>query len=384
MSESKSLSELQKSPAKSRSMKELQALPPKQRVKAFLEDNKKAIQAALPKHINKDRMLQVAQTAVTQNPQLLECDTGTLFGALIRCTQLGLEPNNALGQLYLIPFNNRKKQRKDVQVIIGYKGMIDLARRSGHIESLQAIAVRDGDEFSFEYGLNEHLKHIPGANRGEITHFYAYAKLKGGGFQFEVLPLNDVIAIMKSTQSRGEYGPWKDHFEQMGRKSLIRRLFNYLPVSIEMSEAQALDATGETKAQELDNIILEDVEYSVIAPDTDDMAPPAGSDEAPAQRTAAEPIADVNGEIFDPKIHLETASGKPMYNADDSFRKRPNRGKEDGAEPVTAAAPDQQQPPPLEDQAGMSHATGSPDEQTNPPSDDNAPPPPDDDEISME
>jgi phage RecT family recombinase len=149
----KNLSDLQTAPTKAHTMKELQAMPPKQRVKAFLTDNKAAISAALPKHLNPDRMLQVAQTAITQNPQLLECDTGTLFGALIRCTQLGLEPNNALGQLYLIPFNNRKANRKDVQVIVGYKGMIDLARRSGNIESLQAMAVREGDEFSYEYGM---------------------------------------------------------------------------------------------------------------------------------------------------------------------------------------------------------------------------------------
>jgi recombination protein RecT len=334
MSEKKDLSELQAKTPKVRTMKELQAMPPKKRVAAFLADNKKTIAAALPKHVSADRMLQVAQTAVTQNPALLECDTATLFGALIKTTQLGLEPNNALGQLYLIPFNNRRQNRKDVQVIIGYKGMIDLARRSGNIESLQAMAVRDGDDFSYEYGANEHLRHVPGENRGEITHFYAYAKLVGGGFQFEVLPKADIDKIMRSTQSRGEYGPWKDHFEQMGRKTMVRRLFNYLPVSIEMAQAQALDATGETQAQQLDNV-LTDVEYSVVA-DGDDMDVPV-SDEPKAAEP--EPIVDVNGEVFDPEIHLQTESGRPMYNADDSFRRRPQRGKEHGAEPDKQDAP---------------------------------------------
>jgi recombination protein RecT len=372
MTTKKDLSELQKAPTKARSMKELQALPPKKRVAAFLQDNRGMIQKALPKHVNPERMLQVAQTAVTQTPALLECDTGTLFGALIKCTQLGLEPNNALGQVYMIPFNNRRANRKDVQVVIGYKGMIDLARRSGNVESLQAMAVRDGDEFSYEYGANEHLKHIPGASRGHITHFYAYAKLVGGGFQFEVLPKESMDEIMRATQSGGKYGPWADHYEQMGRKTMVRRLFNYLPVSIEMAQAQALDATGETKAQQLDNV-LTDVEYTVV-PDSDDMAVP--TDEPAQSEAEPEPIVDVNGEIFDPEIHLETASGKPMYNADDSFRKRPQRGKHEDDKEEAPAKKQKAEPEP---------------ETTSPPSDDedgwptdDGQEPPDDDDFSLE
>lgn len=366
MTDKKDLSELQSKAPKARTMKELQSLPPKKRVAAFLKDNKVSIAKALPKHVNPDRMLQVAQTAITQNPALLECDTGTLFGALIRCTQLGLEPNNALGHLYLIPFNNRKQNRKDVQVIIGYKGMIDLARRSGNIESLQAMAVRGGDEFSYEYGADEHLRHVPGEHRGEISHFYAYAKLVGGGFQFEVLPKNSMDEIMRSTQSGGRYGPWADHYEQMGRKTMVRRLFNYLPVSIEMAKAQALDATGDTQAQQLDNVIT-DAEYSVV-PESDDLSVP-GIDSDESVSAEPEPIVDVNGEVFDPEIHLETASGKPMYNADDSFRKRPQRHSKDDNGGEQEQPPAKKPEPPLADQPGMSHAMGEP-ETTSPPSDD--------------
>jgi recombination protein RecT len=326
---------------KPRSMQQLEKMQPKARVKAFLEDNRAAIAAALPRHVNADRMLQVAQTAVTQTPALLECHPATLFGALIKCTQLGLEPNSALGQLYLIPFNNKKARRKDVQVIIGYKGMIDLARRSGHIASLQAMAVRAGDDFSFEYGIDEHLRHKPAASRGDITHFYAYAKLVGGGFQFDVLPVEDMLKVMAGTQSQGAYGPWKDHFEAMGRKTMVRRLFNYLPVSIEMAEAQAVDATGDTRPQELDRVL--DGEYSVL----DDIS---ASDDTGEGADPAEPpreLADANGEIFDPEIHLATASGMPMYNQDDTFRKRPQRAQAVETDPpaVETNPPDQEPPP---------------------------------------
>ena len=323
MAESTNLSELQGSKKQRRSMQELDKLPPKQRVAAFLEDNRAQIVAALPKHVSPDRMLQVAQTAVTQTPALLECFTPSLYGSLIKCTQLGLEPNNALGQLYLIPFNNRKERRKDVQVIIGYRGMIDLARRSGAIKSIWADAVREGDEFEYERGMNDVLRHrevSDGGKPGAITHFYAYAHLKDGGFVFDVKSIEWMNTHMLTTQSKGAYGPWKDHYEQMGRKTMVRRLFNYLPVSIEMAEAQAIDATGASVTQNMDRTLQG--EYSVM----DEVGAIENESDA-AMETAAAPadLSDGNGEIFDPEIHLATASGMPMYNQDDTFRKKPQR-----------------------------------------------------------
>jgi len=343
------LADLQsKGATKRRSMQELEKLPPKQRVSAFLEDNRAQIAAALPRHISADRMLQVAQTAVTQTPALLECYAPTLFGSLIKCTQLGLEPNNALGQLYLVPFNNRKERRKDCQVVIGYRGMIDLARRSGAIKSIWADAVREGDLFEYERGMDDRLRHVEGESQGEITYFYAYAHLKDGGFVFDVKSVGWMRTHMLTTQSKGTYGPWKDHFEQMGRKTMVRRLFNYLPVSIEMAEAQAVDATGDSVAQNMDRVLQG--EYSVL----DEVGGVIESSDAEAEVVAAlaptSDIVDSAGEIFDPEQHLCTESGMPMYNQDDSFRKRPQRGKskqeeDDEAAAATEYSPSDNEPP---------------------------------------
>ena len=178
---------------------------------------------------------------------------------MIKCSQLGLEPNNALGQAYLIPFKNNKKNRTDVQLIIGYRGMIDLARRSGHVVSINAQAVREGDEFEYEFGLEEKLVHRPGTDRGEITYFYAYAKLTGGGHYFDVSTRADMDKLMHSTQSRGKYGPWLEHYERMGMKSMIRKIFAYLPVSIEMAEAAAIDKQQDAGLdQSLDGVLAGD------------------------------------------------------------------------------------------------------------------------------
>ncbi len=292
--------------SKRSSMTDIMKQEPKQRIKTLISQYSDQLEAALPRHLTLQRMESVCLSAALNDPKLLECYTPSLFGAMIKCSQLGLEPNNALGQAYLIPFKNTKKNRMDVQLIMGYRGMIDLARRSGNIVSLQAQAVRDGDEFVFEWGIEEKLRHVPCANRGEIVQFYAYAKLVGGGVQFDKLTREDMDTHMRTTQSKGAYGPWKDHYEQMGRKTMIRRLFNYLPVSIEMAQAMALDNTGETQVQALDNV-LDDVEYQVVEnvdPQEDD------------------PVVDGNGEIFDAEKHQVDGDGQPIFNQDQSFRKR--------------------------------------------------------------
>ena len=202
--------------------------------------------AILPNHVKPERMLRIALGALRTTPKLTNATIESLMSATMVCAQLGLEPNTVLGHCYLIPFDNRRQKRTDVQIIIGYKGLIDLARRSGQIESIAAHAVYSADQFDYAYGLNETLEHRPAVgNRGEIVAFYAVAKLKDGGHAFEVMSKDDVDAIMRKTQSKGAYGPWKDHYEEMGRKTVIRRLSKYLPLSIEFSTAATIDGLAE-------------------------------------------------------------------------------------------------------------------------------------------
>lgn len=305
--------------------------PPKQRIQTLIDDNMDRIRSALPRHLNAERLTSVMLTAVTSTPKLLECYTPTLFGAMIKSTQLGLEPNNALGQSYLVPFHNRKENRLECQLIIGYRGMLDIARRSGNVASIQAKEVREGDIFEYEYGLEEKLKHIPGHSRGRITHFYAYAKLADpklvvGAYQFEVLTREDVDKVMQSTQSKGEYGPWKEHYAEMGKKTAIRKLFKLLPMSIEMAQASNLDSTGENQTQHLDRV-LDDADYEVV---------PQASDQE-------SPVVDVNGEIFDENLHAQDRNGNVIYNKDGSFRKRP-RGRTRAEDEVDQQPPDWGQP----------------------------------------
>jgi len=304
-------------------MKEVMAQPPKQRIATLLQENKREIAAALPKHISIDRMVTIAQTAATSMPALLECYTPTLFGAMIKCTQLGLEPNNALGQAYLIPFKNTKANRMDCQLVIGYRGMLELARRSGNVVSFTAGHVREGDEFEWAYGLNETLHHVPAkTGRGEVTHYYSYAKLKGEGYQFLVWTAEDMEAhMLQHTQSRGKYGPWKDNKVAMGEKTMARMLFKWLPVSIEMAEAASLDARAEGgQGQHMEDVLSGD--YTIVADVSDS---PALTAEVPPEEEEIE--ADSNGEMFDSDIHQTDGEGDPVFNKDGSFRKKPVKAK---------------------------------------------------------
>lgn len=254
----------------------LAQMKPKEQISYLLNQKKGELAKMLPKTLSIDRLLKVAQIAATTTPALAKCDVPSLVGAIGQCAQMGLEPNTVLGHAYLVPFNTKRKDGNgverwvnSVQVIIGYKGLIDLARRSGQIVSIAAHEVCENDQFELVYGLDEKLVHRPAmGERGEVIGFYAVAKLKDGGHSFEFMSLHQVREIMKATQSKGKYGPWQDHFIEMGRKTVIRRLAKYLPLSIEFQTAVALDNQAEAgKDQNLDTI---DGEFMLAA---DDDAP---------------------------------------------------------------------------------------------------------------
>lgn len=210
-------------------------------VQQVLSDQfKKQLALAVPKHLNADRMARIAATEVRKNKALLSTEPTSFLGSVMQAAQLGLEPGSALGQAYLVPYGNQ------CQLIIGYKGMIDLARRSGQVLSLNAYAVREGDDFNFQLGLKPDIHHVPSLEadriKKPITYVYAVATLKGGGYQFEVLSRAEVEAVRAKAKSKNI---WNTYFEEMAKKTVIRRLFKYLPVSIEALEITNADAKRE-------------------------------------------------------------------------------------------------------------------------------------------
>ena len=226
---------------------------------------KSQIQAALPKHMTPERMARIVTTEIRKNPALVKCERNSFLGAVIQCAQLGLEPGNSLGHAYILPYDKREKQngnwvtvRTDAQLIIGYRGMIDLARRSGQIISISARSVRQGDEFVYRFGLDEDLIHKPSeeVEEGDITHVYAVAKLRDGGIQFEVMSTKQIEAVRQQSKAK-DNGPWKTHWEEMAKKTVIRRLFKYLPVSVEIQRAVMLDEAADAGVPQNNEYVFE-------------------------------------------------------------------------------------------------------------------------------
>lgn len=199
---------------------------------------------ALPKSMTAERLTRIVMTECRKVPALMQCNQESFFGAVLQCAQLGLEPGSALGHCYLLPFGNGKSRdgRPNCQLIIGYRGMIDLARRSGQIVSINAYCVHEADEFEYELGLHPDIHHRPSplAERGPVTYVYAVAVLKGGGVQFEVMSRAEIEAVRVQSKA-GKSGPWVTHWEEMARKTVVRKLFKYLPVSIEAVRAVEID-----------------------------------------------------------------------------------------------------------------------------------------------
>jgi recombination protein RecT len=223
---------------------------------------------AVPKHLSPERMLRVCALAIQKTPKLADADLMSLLGAMLALGSLGLEPNTPIGLAYLIPFDRRgqvngqwKKVGTDVQVIIGYRGYIDLARRAGSLVSLHADVVYDGDDFSFEYGSNAHLRHVPkGARESGRPALWAYAHARlTDGEAFEVLPFAEIIKTRDASQGYATAlryksdnpkgfasNPWVAFLHEMAAKTMVRRIAKMLPMSIELANAAALDAMSET------------------------------------------------------------------------------------------------------------------------------------------
>ena len=202
----------------------------------------KQFATALPKHVNSERFVRIAITTIRQNPKLAKCSQESLLGALMVSAQLGLEPGT-LGQCYLIPFENKKAGTVECQFQIGYKGLIELLRRSGQLSDIYSYTVYENDDFNIEYGLSRTLTHKPNFDeRGEIKGFYAVAILKDGAKAFEYMTKDEVVKHEEKYR-KGSYknDVWNKNFVEMSQKTVVKKLLKWLPVSVEFLEMAAKD-----------------------------------------------------------------------------------------------------------------------------------------------
>lgn len=204
-------------------------------IKDYITAQGPSIQAALPKHLDVERFTRIVLTELRRTPKLLNCSTPSVLAAVMLSAQYGLEPGPS-GHVYLIPYGQECKW------VLGYRGMIELARRSGQISTIQAYDVHEADKFDYEYGTSPQIIHKPAlTNRGDVYAYYAVATYKDGGSNFAVLSKDEIEERRERSASSkaGKGSPWNTDYDAMARKTTIRYLAAYLPQNPEFAGALA-------------------------------------------------------------------------------------------------------------------------------------------------
>lgn len=246
------------------------------------------IQKALPSVLTGERFTRMVLTAMSTNPQLTQCTPKSFLGAMMQAAQLGVEPNTPLGQAYLIPYRNHGQL--ECQFQLGYKGLVDLAYRSGEITDISAHEVHENDTFEYELGLEPKLKHVPALkDRGPVILYYAVFHTKAGGYGFEVMSVDDIRSHMNkfSKAAQSGFSPWKTNFDEMAKKTVIKRVLKYAPIKTEFVRQVAQDETIKTNLAENmadlpdETITIDEQGNDVpdnVDPETGEIKEPQGGD----------------------------------------------------------------------------------------------------------
>lgn len=257
---------------------------------------------AMPQGREADQLVRDALTALRTTRDLGQCDSASVLGGLMTCAQLGLRIG-VLGQAWLLPFKEwdakTRTSNHKAQLIIGYQGYIELAHRSEKVQSVMPRTVYENDEFDIDYGINGTLIHKPArGKRGNPIGYHCISRYSNGGYDFtfmsqeEMEEHRDRFAMAKKkvyqdNKPTGEFtivGPWRDNFEQMALKTVVRRNVKYMPKSPELYVARIVD--GGIRINPSHGVAPEDV---TTQPDFIDAEPVDLDDPNPAQ---AGPLLD--------------------------------------------------------------------------------------------
>lgn len=264
------------------------------------------IQRALPRHMSPDRMARIVTTEIRKAPLLLQCDARSLFGAVISASQLGLEPG-LNGRAFLVPYFNNSSQTYECQLIPGWKGLVELANRTGRA-SCWTGAVYEGDQFAYQLGDSPFVKHVPMGEDDEskLTHVYAIGRVRDSEW-----PIVEVWTVARVARHRDRYNrQGKKHYsyrewEMYARKIPLLQVLKYLPSSPELEAAVAISQAAEIGSQ---GLTLDGVLGTDYAPPAD----PGQTEREEAQEAAGAPNG---GEVAPPYVEHEKAAPRPEYPA---------------------------------------------------------------------
>jgi recombination protein RecT len=336
------------------------------RIQALISNKAKQIERALPRGgVTAERMVRIVLTAISMNKALWECSEESLLAAVMQAAQLGLEPDGVLGMASLVPFGNR------VQLVIGYRGYIQLALRSGAVRDIRTRCVFEGDTFEVGYGLEEKLVHVPsrtGAARAAVLDelaggddvidpdplaVYGVAVFNSGGNHFEVLYPEDIERIRACSKGwKHPDSPWQKHKQAMWRKSAVKQTLKYCPMASESADLYR-------NFQRVDDATFSSIEVTdegEVLADSDRERP--ATVQVPVEAVPALPTANVKLSAMDAFVTKAAPAAAPAAVAATAAPAAPSAPAAPAADPrqrelfaespeATAAAPEAEPEPEL-------------------------------------
>ncbi len=280
------------------------------------EKYQKGLADACPKGVTPERIQKIVISAMNKNPDLLQCTELSMYNACIDCATLDLWPGPQ-GHIYLIKRNAKVKEAGGVRyeeqasAMIGWRGMIELAYRSGAIVpgSFIGQAIHENDHFEHEYGSNQRIIHRPkmGA-RGKPIGVWVGCVPKDGALVFHVMDTVEIETVRARSQSP-DVGPWVTDWIEMGCKTALRRMWKYLPSSVADKYADILERDAE---REFDLKHVQGEARPAVRTDSRLFS----DDIAPAEKTAAKQALDTATEQVEQQEQREQQAapveGKPI------------------------------------------------------------------------
>jgi recombination protein RecT len=278
-------------------------------IKAMLEAMKDRLREVMPKHLTPERLIKVSLAIIHRTPKLQRATAQSLLQAIVQAAELGLEPGSALGHCYLVPYEKRTGTI-EVQLQIGYRGYIELALRGGRVVSIDADIIHEKDTYSVKRGTDAAIKHIPflAADPGKMVAAYAVATLSNGARVFTVMRADEIDRIRARSKS-GQDGPWVTDFEEMAKKTPIRRLAKYLPLSTELARALEVEEEGETVEGEAST--LAQAALPAMTQVAQDLGTATSRAKEKVRAKSSIPIVDVQDGETEEEAAMRTAAGEP-------------------------------------------------------------------------
>lgn len=289
-----------------------QGMQTQAQIQASMEELKKLLmryEATMRLYGDPERIVDMFAYAIRSNPALLRVvqhphGKSSLFNSLIAAVQLRLDPR--LRHVHFVPFETR--QGPAVQLIIDYRGYLDLIRRAMPVKTIQTAVVYEGDEFQIVLGSSPSVHHVPALrDRGAPVGAYAVVVGKGGETYIEYMTVPEIENIRARSRA-GESGPWATDWDMMARKTVLRRLQRYLPQSPELAEAQSVDDVDPGLDRETEEEYLDEgVSPTAPHPSQTSLAPPS----RPPDPGAGESVDTRGGELIEEQPTETTPDSPP-------------------------------------------------------------------------